>query len=513
VLPDTELKISTTENQLFPVFLKLHQLHILIVGGGLVGEEKITAVLNNSPEARITLVAPEIRPEIKVLVAQYPKLTLIQKFFDETDLDGKDLVIAATNDKAVNIYIKQVAKARKILANVADTPDECDFYLSSIVQKGNLKIAISTNGKSPTVAKRVKEVLNETFPAEMDSLLQNIERIRTTLKGDFAEKVKQLNAVTASLAPDGAVKPMALPDPVTTPKTPFIKHSWRYRLLLGFSALALMVFGHLFFSFLPYDTIGGYAFQVLDSLDSNILWFMLGGFIAQMIDGALGMAYGVSATTFLLSFGIPPAAVSASVHASEIFTSGVSGLMHLRFGNVNNKLFKTLLLPGVLGAILGAYVLSSAEDYAYIIKPVVAVYTLALGFIIIRKAIRKTTQKRRIRKMGLLAITGGFLDSVGGGGWGPIVSSSLIASGRHPLYTIGSVNLTEFFVSFASSITFITLIGFSHWQVVLGLVLGGMVAAPFAALIARRLPVKTMMIVVGLVVIILSLRNIYTAVF
>lgn len=507
MLPDTEPKISTTENQLFPVFLKLQQLHTLIVGGGFVGEEKITAVLNNSPEARITLVAPEIRPEIKALVSQYAKLTLIQKPFDETDLDGKDLVIAATNDKAVNTYIKQVAKARKILANVADTPDECDFYLSSIVQKGNLKIAISTNGKSPTVAKRVKEVLNETFPAEMDNLLQNIERIRTTLKGDFAEKVKQLNAVTASLAPNTTTAP------VTTQKAAFIKHSWRYRLLLGLSALALMIFGHLLFSFLPYETIGGYAFQVLDSIDSTILWFMLAGFIAQMIDGALGMAYGVSASTFLLSFGIPPAAVSASVHASEIFTSGVSGLMHLRFGNVNNKLFKTLLLPGVLGAILGAYVLSSAEDYAYIIKPVVAVYTLALGFVIIRKAIQKTTRKRRIRKMGVLAITGGFLDSVGGGGWGPIVSSSLIASGRHPLYTIGSVNLTEFFVSFASSITFITLIGFSHWQVVLGLVLGGMVAAPFAALIARRLPVKTMMIVVGLVVIILSLRNIFTSIF
>jgi uncharacterized protein len=513
VLPETQPPTILTENHLFPVFLKLHELHTLIVGGGFVGEEKATAVLRNSPEARVTLIAPEIRPEIQALTAQHPYLTLILKPFDEADLDGKDLVIAATNDKAVNSYIKQVAKARKILANVADTPQECDFYLSSIVQKGNLKIAISTNGKSPTVAKRVKEVLNETFPAEMDSLLQNVERIRNTLKGDFAEKVKQLNAVTASLAPEAELVQAAEIKLPPTPPATFIKHSWRYRLLLAFSAVGFMVLGHLLFSFLPMEVIGGYALQAAGSIDSSILYFILGGFIAQMIDGALGMAYGVSASTFLLSFGIPPAAVSASVHASEIFTSGVSGLMHLRFGNVNNKLFKTLLLPGVLGAILGAYVLTSAEDYAHIIKPLVAIYTLTLGLIIIRKAIRKTVQKRRIRKMGLLAVTGGFLDSVGGGGWGPIVSSSLIASGRHPLYTIGSVNLTEFFVSFASSVTFITLIGFSHWQVVLGLVLGGMVAAPFAALIARRLPVKTMMIVVGLVVIILSLRNIYTSVF
>ena len=517
MLPETEQKTSTTENQLFPVFLKLHQLHTLIVGGGLVGEEKITAVLRNSPQATITLVAPEIRPEIKALLSQYPNLTLLQKPFDEIDLDGKDLVIAATNNKVVNSYVKQVAKSRKILANVADTPDECDFYLSSIVQKGNLKIAISTNGKSPTVAKRVKEVLNETFPNEMDSLLQNIERIRTTLKGDFAEKVKQLNEVTASLTPDTLTQPITTPAPVLTPSpTPqhiFIRHSWRFRLLMGFSALALMIIGHVLFSFLPMQTIGGYARQAFNSLDEDILYFMLGGFIAQMIDGALGMAYGVSATTFLLSFGVPPAAVSASVHASEIFTSGVSGLMHLRFGNVNSKLFKTLLLPGVLGAILGAYVLSSAEQYADIIKPIVAFYTLILGFIIIRKAIRKTNKKRKIRKLGWLAVTGGFLDSIGGGGWGPIVTSSLIASGRHPMYTIGSVNLTEFFVSFASSVTFITLIGLNHWQVVLGLVLGGMVAAPAAALISRRLSVKTMMILVGLIVIILSLRNIYTTVF
>jgi uncharacterized protein len=508
VLPATEKKIAATENHLFPVFLKLHQLHTLIVGGGLVGEEKITAVLRNSPEATVTLVATEIRPEIQALAGRFANLQLKPKPFEESDLEGIDLVIVATDDKAVNAAVKQAAKARKILANVADTPEECDFYLSSIVQKGNLKIAISTNGKSPTVAKRVKEVLNETFPEEIEELLQNMEQIRSSLKGDFAEKVRQLNQVTASLVENPA--PVAA---APAPKHIFIRHSWRFRLLMLLSAFALMVMGHLLFSFLPLEAIGGYAVQTFNSLDEDILFYMLGGFIAQMIDGALGMAYGVSATTFLLSFGVTPAAASASVHASEIFTSGVSGLMHLRFGNVNSKLFKTLLLPGVLGAILGAYILSSAQEYVHYIKPLVGGYTLILGVIIIRKAIQKIRKKRKIRKMGLLAITGGFLDSVGGGGWGPIVSSSLIASGRHPMYTIGSVNLTEFFVSFASSVTFITLIGLDHWQVVLGLVLGGMAAAPIAALIARRLPVKTMMILVGLIVVIVSLRNIYTSLF
>jgi uncharacterized protein len=280
-------------------------------------------------------------------------------------------------------------------------------------------------------------------------------------------------------------------------------------LLYIFASIALMVLGHLLFSYIPFSVIGGYASDLAASVDSTILWFVLGGFIAQMIDGALGMAYGVSSTTFLLTMGVPPAAASASVHTSEIFTSGVSGLMHLKFGNVNTKLFRNLLIPGVVGAILGAYVLSSLEEYNYIIKPIVATYTLFLGVIIIAKALRKDKVRKKIKRVVPLATIGGFLDSLGGGGWGPIVSSTLIAGGRNPRYTIGSVNLAEFFVALASSITFITLIGFGHWQVIAGLVIGGCIAAPIAAYFSQRIPVKTIMILVGVLVIIVSLRIIY----
>ena len=270
------------------------------------------------------------------------------------------------------------------------------------------------------------------------------------------------------------------------------------------NAVALMIVGHLLFTYLTAEKV----IAVFNTVDSSILYYVLGGFIAQMIDGALGMAYGVTATTFLLSVGISPAAASASVHASEVFTSGVSGYMHLKFGNVNSKLFKTLVIPGVIGAILGAYVLSSLEDYAGYIKPIVSIYTLFLGAIIIRKALIKRQEKRQLKRVGWLALFGGYLDSVGGGGWGPIVSSTLIASGRHPKYTIGSVNLTEFFVSLASSITFFTVIGLGYWDVIIGLILGGVIAAPIAARLANKLPVKSMMILVGIVIIIVSLRQI-----
>lgn len=270
------------------------------------------------------------------------------------------------------------------------------------------------------------------------------------------------------------------------------------------NALALMIVGHLLFTYLTVEKV----IAVFNTVDSSILYYVLGGFIAQMIDGALGMAYGVTATTFLLSVGITPAAASASVHASEVFTSGVSGYMHLKFGNVNSKLFKTLVIPGVIGAILGAYVLSSLEDYSSYIKPIVSVYTLFLGAIIIRKALIKRQEKKQLKRVGWLALFGGYLDSIGGGGWGPIVSSTLIASGRHPKYTIGSVNLTEFFVSLASSLTFFFVIGLGYLHVIIGLILGGVIAAPIAARLANKLPVKTMMILVGIVIIIVSLRQI-----
>ena len=173
---------------------------MLIVGGGFVGLEKVTAVLENSPQADVTLVAPEIRTEILDLSKQFPNLKLHHKPFEINDLDDRDLVIVATNFPEINREIKRLARERRILTNVADTPDACDFYLGSIVKKGSLKIAISTNGKSPTVAKRLREVLTDALPDELDELLDNIRKIRQTLTGDFAEKVKTLNEITKSLS-------------------------------------------------------------------------------------------------------------------------------------------------------------------------------------------------------------------------------------------------------------------------------------------------------------------------
>ena len=201
-----EAERETGGNQLFPVFLKLNQLHTVLIGAGNVGLEKLTAILRNSPESRVTVISKTFLPEVHILAADFKNVITLQKSFTASDLDEANLVVAATNDTELNEYILESAHKRRLLVNVADKPDLCDFYLGSIVQKGDLKIAISTNGKSPTVAKRLKEVLNEALPGEIDATLQQMSQLRDSLKGDFTEKVKALNEITAVLVGEKGIK-------------------------------------------------------------------------------------------------------------------------------------------------------------------------------------------------------------------------------------------------------------------------------------------------------------------
>ncbi|CAG5067612.1 hypothetical protein DYBT9623_00333 [Dyadobacter sp. CECT 9623] len=254
-------------------------------------------------------------------------------------------------------------------------------------------------------------------------------------------------------------------------------------------------------------TISVEAEQVRSFLDSKFMLYFLVGLAAQLVDGALGMAYGVTSTSFLLSMGVSPAISSTSVHVAEMFTTGASAISHLRFKNINKKLFRSLLIPGVLGAVTGAYLLSDVID-GNAVKPYIAIYMLILGVIIIRKAIRKRLVKNKTKRIGVLAATGGFLDSIGGGGWGPIVTSTLLGQGRDPRYTIGSVNAAEFVITFSSGITFLIFNGIDSWQVVLGLILGGVIAAPFGALLVGRINSRVLMLSVGILVIGLSLRTV-----
>ncbi len=242
----------------------------------------------------------------------------------------------------------------------------------------------------------------------------------------------------------------------------------------------------------------------------DILLYVAVGFVAQMVDGAIGMAYGLMSSSVLLSMGIPPATASACVHAAETFTTAASGASHWKLGNVDFKLVRRLAIPGAIGGAIGAYVLSNIDGNQ--IKPFVAAYLLLMGIYILSKALRASIEARdppeRVAPLGFI---GGFMDSIGGGGWGPIVTTSLIGQGTKPRYAIGSVSLSEFFVTLTISATFMLTIGLELFPIIVGLVIGGVIAAPFAALTIKHLPDKVLMIIVGVVIIMLSARTILSA--
>jgi uncharacterized membrane protein YfcA len=235
--------------------------------------------------------------------------------------------------------------------------------------------------------------------------------------------------------------------------------------------------------------------------------FAVVGFVAQMVDGAIGMAYGISASTALLSMGVPPATASACVHAAETFTTAASGAAHWKLGNIDRRLLARLVVPGMVGGALGAYALSSLPGEK--LKPFIAIYLLLLGLFIVWKAVGQKEEREGVEPKAVapLGLFGGFLDAVGGGGWGPLVTSSLLGQGTTPRYAIGTVNLAEFFVTLTISTTFFLTVGLDLWPIITGLILGGIIAAPFAAYATKHIPDKVLMIMVGTVVVLLSLRT------
>lgn len=242
---------------------------------------------------------------------------------------------------------------------------------------------------------------------------------------------------------------------------------------------------------------------------TELALFALVGFVAQMIDGMLSMGYGVTATTLLLAAGVSPAGASASVHTAEVFATASSAWSHWRIGNVLPEFVKKLLLPGVIGGVGGAYVLTAVPGE--VIKPAMAAYLVIMGAVILAKAFRKRAAPATHPHLTALGLTGGFFDAAGGGGWGPIVAGTLLARGNAPRTTIGSVAFAEFFVTFATSATLLLTIGVSGWVPIAGLALGGVLAAPLAARLTGRLPAKPLMILVAIFIIAISTRTLIKA--
>ena len=502
-------EITDNGNTLFPVFVKLERLRLLLVGGGHVGLEKLQAVLQNSPATPVTVVAPEISAAVRALALSHPTIRLLERHFHSTDLEYADLAIVAVNNRSVSETIAREAREKGVLVNVADTPGLCDFYLSSIVRKGHLKIAISTNGKSPTIAKRLKEEIGSMIPEEMGSVLDNMQTIRQGMNGDFSEKVRRLNDLTEVLvAKQGFPADAGSPLPVAPPN-----NRWQQVVKWCLFAFFFMILGHAILSLVPFPRIVDYFRGLPRIFDvKGFLIMTLAGFLAQMVDGSMGLGYGTISTTFLLAYGVPPAIVSSRVHSARVFSSGVSGYSHHRFGNINRKLFRAIVIPGIIGAILGAVMAFIGKESAQYVRIPLSLYTIYLGYYIMRKAFAKRNPKDKVRRAGWLASAGGFMDAFAGGGWGTLVTSTLIAKRRSPRYVIGSVCLAEFFVVLASSITFFILLRSIPLLDVAGMIFGGVIAAPIAARLVGKLPVKTMFVAVGLLVMLTSCSTLWKSI-
>lgn len=442
------------------VLYKAEHLALLVVVNGKKAGKNLKTLLETTTSYRITIVADETYEDVESLPEIFPDkdITIIEEQYHESLLNNIDLVIVMVDNPFLDEQIRKDAHGRGLPVNVSGITDLCDSNLVPDVKNGEERI--------------IEYRSDGSF---VHSKTQDIQKTA----GKKFSGIKMDNEI-----------------------------HWRRIATWCIISFFFIFVVNLILSYFSITDIADFVKDRMQQLDRKFYWMIVAGFLAQLVDGMLGMGYGVVSTTILMSLGVNIAAISSSIHTAEMFSSGASGYTHYKFGNVNKKLFKTLLIPGVAGAVLGALLLSrfGVQNAAYI-RPLIAGYMMLLGVRILIISFRKKKKKpKKVKRVGWLAGVGGFLDSFAGGGWGPLVTSTLISKGRSPRYVIGSVSITEFFVTFASALTFFTMIGVSHWQIIAGLIIGGLIAAPLAARLAGKLPTKIMLLTVGIMVIIWSLR-------
>lgn len=257
--------------------------------------------------------------------------------------------------------------------------------------------------------------------------------------------------------------------------------------------------------------------EIILAKDNYIFyWMLLVGVFAEIVAGSMGMGYGVICTTTLLFLGIPPHAVSASIHSAESFTTAAGSISHIKLKNVSKSLVKKLAVPAIIGAIIGAVSLTYlGEYYSKITKTLISFYTLYLGIQILSNAFKPKQNKALKKKTNLtrLGLIGGFIDSFAGGGWGPLVTGTLIKNAFTPRFAVGSSTVAKFILTVTAAVTFFLTLGIQHWNIILGLLIGGIITAPFSAMLTAKLPVKNMFIIIGTLVIVMSSITIYKSVF
>ncbi len=290
-------------------------------------------------------------------------------------------------------------------------------------------------------------------------------------------------------------------------KWQYSKEAKKYRRMVIYLSLTFAAFflGIAFDKYFSYAQAKDFVYEI----PNEFYWMLAIGFFAQMVDGALGMGYGLTSSTLMMGMGVKLPSISGSIHTAEMFSSAMSGYSHYKYGNVNKKMLLYLAVPGVIGAVSGSLLLIYlGNEYENLAKGLMATYTLIMGYRITRLAFKKIVVKQKTH-IGRLGFFGGMMDAFGGGGWGPIVTSTLLSKGRKTNYVIGTVSMAEFFVTLAAAIVFFSSLGVSNIEIILGLIIGGVLAAPIAARLAGKMPRKTALILVALLLIISSVRNLY----
>lgn len=495
------------QNNLLPVFISAERLNILVIGGGKEAAERITSINNSFSVNNIRVVSENISNNILEIVSQSNNVEFVEKKISAEDFQQINFAFVCEERSDFHDLKNSASKASAFI-HFSHHPELSDFDCGIIVDKGKLKIAFVTNDVAPSISEKIKNTFNEIIPDEIDELLGNLSRVKDKSKREFREKVSAINKFTKEVnKQDGYVDPYSeLENTTKIVKAAQLKSNV-YLGVIG----ALIIFGLFFLTIYEFNLFPDVK-SFLNQDGKIFYWMLLVGFLAEIVAGSMGMGYGVICTTILLLLNVPPPIVSASIHSAESFTTAAGSISHFKLKNVNMKLVKSLAPYAVVGAVIGALLLTYlGEHYASIVKPIISLYTLYLGARILKKSLQKKENYKANRKksnLKVLGLAGGFIDSFAGGGWGPLVTGSLIKDGRTPRYVVGSSTLAKFILTITSAITFVFTIGIHHWNIVLGLLLGGIITAPFSAMLTSRLPVKKMTIAISILVIVMSLITI-----
>ena len=504
------------QNTMHPFFLNLERMPLLIVGCNETIFKVVKSVCKSSSNSKV-IIFDEIIPDyFKEFAADKTNIVLHERQITPEDLQDLSLLSISVDDHEYEEYVLNIAHHKDILISVNGKPQISDFSLVSVIKNEHLKIGISSNDYSPEIAARVNHIVGRSIPSDIGEFIQRLKTVqKDPLMNNIDDELTELDRLTADY--------LSQKQKSTVRNTEFEHLSKLNKAVQKRANIYLGIIGVLVFvGIFSYILVN---FELMPEIktflneDNHIFYKMLAvGFIAEIVAGSMGMGYGVICTTILLLMNVAPPVVSASIHSAETFTSAAGSISHYKLKNVNMKLVKALAPAAIIGAIIGAVSLTYfGEHYAHIVKPIISCYTLYLGINILRNAFkdkRKKIRKQKTKKkLNILGLVGGFIDSFAGGGWGPLVTGTLMKDGRTPRYVVGSSTFSKFLLTITSAVTFVFTIGIQHWNIVLGLLIGGIITAPFSAMLTAKLPVKKMFIIIGCLVIIMSSITIFRAIF